>query len=222
MHRSQFCGIGGARQRARRCSLARALGVGGRTILGNRRSDMCFELGAQRMHRSQFAESARRCSRLEVLGGARALEVVAGAGKRSQHPNYSVSGFVYHPGSMKNSILWYTTSLFRLSPIIKASPLPYKPPTPRLPTMGIQLERGHGPRRCRLLNHRIYRKLDQATSDNDTWLVRNQRKSLLAQHSAIIARRNWLILTKHVDAEEMRHPHQHPYSNDIIPRRHTQ
>ena len=100
----------------------------------------CFELGAQRMHRSQFAESARRCSRLEVLGGARALEVVAGAGKRSQHPNYSVSGFVYHPGSMKNSILWYTTSLFRLSPIIKASHLPYKPPTPRLPTMGIQLE----------------------------------------------------------------------------------
>ena len=132
---------------------------------------------------------------MEVLGGARALEVVAGAGKRSQHPNYSVSSFVYHPGSMKNSILWYTTSLFRLSPIIKASPLPYKPPTPRLPTMGIQLERGHGPRRCRLLHHRIYRKLDQATSDNDTWLVRNQRKSLLAQHSAIIARRNWLILT---------------------------
>ena len=114
MHRSQFCGIGGARRRARRCSLARALGGGGRTILENRRSDMCFELGAQRMHRSQFAKSARRFSRLEVLGGARSLSRARGgagsAGKRSQHPNSSGSGFVYHPGSMKNSILWYTTS----------------------------------------------------------------------------------------------------------------
>jgi hypothetical protein len=40
------------------------------------------------------------------------------------------------------------------------------------------------------------KKLNEATSDHDKWLVRNQRKSLLAQHSAITSRDATISSTK--------------------------
>ena len=58
----------------------------------------------------------------------------------------------------------------------------------------------------------------RGTGEKSHGLVRNQRKNLIAQHSAIIARRNWLILTNASgpDAGSQAPPRPYQYSNDPI------